>query len=178
MEEIWKDVVGYEGRYQVSNLGRVKSLRMWSSVQRRYCQRERILKQYQNTTGYFQINLKTNGTRRLGLVHRLVAQAFIPNLENKREVNHINGIKADNRVENLEWCTSQYNTIHAYKTGLEIHPTRKVVQYDLQGNQIKEWASIRGASVAVGVYEANISACCRGLRNKAGGYIWKYKDAE
>ena len=176
MQEVWKDISGYEGVYQVSNLGRVKSMRKWSSVQGRYCQREKILKQYQSKTGYLQINLKSEGTRKLGLIHRLVAQAFIPNPDNKREVNHINGNKTDNRVENLEWCTSQYNTVHAYKTGLETHPTRKISQYDLRGDLIKEWDSIREAGNTLGIQEANIGACCRGIRKTAGGYAWEYKE--
>ena len=176
--EVWKDVVGYEGKYQVSNTGKVKSLRMWSSVQKRYISRERILKQYESRCGYLQIGLKTEGNRKLGLVHRLVAEAFIPNVENKREVNHINGIKTDNRVENLEWNTSQQNTIHAYRNGLEKPRCTSVIQCDLQGKSLKEWESIRSASKELNIEERNISACCRGKRNKAGGYIWKYKEAE
>lgn len=176
--EIWKDVVGYEGVYQVSNLGNVKSLRMWSSVQKRYIQREKILKPYKAPTGYLQIGLKSERTRKLGLVHRLVAEAFIPNAENKREVNHINGIKTDNRVENLEWNTSQENTIHAYKKGLEKHCSTKVLQYDLQGNLLREWDSIKEAGAKTNTEPGNISACCRGHRRKAGGYMWSYKEAE
>lgn len=176
--EIWKDVPGYEGKYQVSNLGNVKSLRMWSSVQNRYIQRERIMKPYKGASGYLQINLKTERTRRLALIHRLVASAFIPNTENKREVNHINGIKTDNRVENLEWNTSQQNSIHSYQTGLQIHYTKKAVQCDLQGKPIKEWQSIKEASEETKIERRNINACCRGKRKTAGGYIWKYKEAE
>ena len=176
--EIWKDVVGYEGKYQVSNMGRVKSLRMWSSVQRRYVSRERVLKQHKSLHGYLQIGLKTEGSRKLGLVHRLVAEAFIPNAENRREVNHINGIKTDNRVENLEWNTSHQNKVHAYANGLMKHSTRRVVQIDLRGNAIKEWESIKDAGLGTGAEVRNIGACCRGERKSAGGYIWRYKEAE
>lgn len=176
MEEVWKDVVGYEGKYQVSNYGNVKSLRMWSSVQKRYIQRERVLKPYASKSGYLQVGLKVENTRKLGLVHRLVAEAFIQNPDNKREVNHINGNKSDNRVENLEWNTSQENTVHAYKNGLETHYSRKIEQYDLQGNFIKEWDSIRSAGIGIGIADKNIGACCRGKRKLAGGYIWRYKE--
>lgn len=175
--EVWKDVRGYEGKYQVSNLGNVKSLLKWSSVQNRYIQREKILKQYVGSRGYAQVKLHKNGIK-LGLIHRLVADAFIPNPENKREVNHINGIKTDNRVENLEWNTSRENTIHAYKNGIEKHYTRQVIQFDLQGNIIKEWASLKDAEIELNIAHQNIRKCCVGERNSAGGYRWRYKEVK
>lgn len=176
--EVWKDIPGYEGKYQVSDLGRVKSLRMWSSVQNRYVQRERILKPYLGTAGYLQINLKTEGTRKLAMMHRLVAAAFIPNPEGKEDVNHKNGDKTDNRAENLEWNTRQENIIHSYEHGLQNHYTRKILQYDMQGNIVKEWDSIGGAADGTNTERRNINACCRCKRKSAGGYIWRYKEAE
>lgn len=176
--EVWKDVVAYEGVYQVSNLGNVKSMRMWSSVQGRYIHREKVLRQQKSASGYLQVNLKKECTRKLGLVHRLVAEAFIPNPDHKREVNHINGIKTDNRVENLEWNTSRENKIHAKEIGLAKHHVKAVVQCDLNGVPLKEWKSIREAAKRTNTEEKNISACCRGRRYSAGGYIWKYKEAE
>ena len=107
--EVWKDIAGYEGLYQVSSFGRVKSL--WHG-------RERIRKPHLNHKGYSELNLCKGGNVKGFKVHRLVAEAFIPNPQNKREVNHINGIKADNRVENLEWVTPSENQLHAYNTGL------------------------------------------------------------
>ena len=112
MEEIWEDIVGYEGLYQVSNLGRVKSLdRIDASGHRR---KGKILKPKINHGGYVQINLYNNSIRKTVSVHRIVAIAFIPNddIENKTEVNHLNEVKTDNRVENLQWCSPKENVNH------------------------------------------------------------------
>ena len=108
MIEIWRDVVGYDGKYQVSNFGRVKSFQRG----------ERILKLNLNRHGYLYVRPFRDGKYKNTLVHRLVAQAFVPNPESKREVNHINGIKADNRAENLEWVTASENQQHAFLIGL------------------------------------------------------------
>lgn len=111
MKEIWKDIEGYEGIYQVSNLGRVRSLnyRNKKSIH--------ILKESTNKKGYKVINL-IFGRRKMYLMHRLVAEAFIPNPNNLLQVNHIDGDKTNNNINNLEWCDSTYNSIHAYKIGL------------------------------------------------------------
>lgn len=108
-------------------------------------------------------------------VHRLVAEAFIPNLDNKPQVNHINGIKTDNRVENLEWCTNSENQLHAYKNGLEKPKCqRKVKQYGLDGVFIKQFEYISDAEKELNIDGSSISSCCRNKRKTAGGYIWKY----
>ncbi len=114
--EKWKDIEGYEGYYQVSNLGNVKSLGRYVNNPhggKRYI-RERILKPF-NKKGYLYVDLLKIKQHR---IHRLVAAAFIDNKDDSAEVNHINGIKNDNRVENLEWCTRSENMKHSYKTGL------------------------------------------------------------
>lgn len=119
--EIWKDIKGYEGYYQVSNLGRVKSLNTRLKYRYGYRTRKgRILKPSISHKGYFKITLSKNNKSRNATIHRTVAQAFIPNPENKPCTNHKNGIKTDNRVENLEWCTISENTQHAYDTGLKV----------------------------------------------------------
>lgn len=121
MEEIWKNIVGYEGLYQISNLGRVKSLsriiRHWKEGNSVLV--ERILKPgYDRKNGYYTVVFYKEKKAKTKKIHRLVAEAFIPNPENKPCVNHINGNKTDNRLENLEWCSKKENVIHAHKTGL------------------------------------------------------------
>lgn len=163
MEEIWKDIKGYEGLYEVSNIGRVRSLNK---------RKKRVLKN-ENGYGYLRVSLSKNNKLKHFQVHRLVAQSFIPNVNNFPEVNHINGVKDDNRVENLEWCTRNENELHCYKNNPELHKTSVVNQYDLEGNFIKQWSSIKEAQLKLGIN--NVSACCNNRRKKAGGYIWKYE---
>jgi hypothetical protein len=131
VEEIWKDVVGWEGLYEVSNLGRVKSLDKTIKHNNKNCLaniRGRLLKQCK-ATGYCKIVLAENAHKVSASVHRLVAEAFIPNSESKRTVNHKNGIKTDNRVENLEWATQKENVHHAYQNKLAVGKkwTRQVI---------------------------------------------------
>ena len=116
--EIWKDVKNYEGVYQVSNLGRIRSLKRTIRANNNpYIKNGRVLKTW-NFNGYLCANLCLNGADNKVKVHRIVAEAFIDNPKNKKEVNHINGIRIDNRVENLEWCSHKENIQHAFKTGL------------------------------------------------------------
>lgn len=114
MDEIFKDVKGYEGIYKVSNFGRIKSLG------NNYNRKEKILKGTNNGSGYFMVTLSKHGKQKTDLVHRLVAIAFIQNSENKKCINHIDGNKANNCVNNLEWITYSENNIHAYLIGLKI----------------------------------------------------------
>lgn len=113
MKEIWKDVKEFEGLYQVSNFGRVKSLNY------NHTGKGRVLNPYVDNTGYCQVSLYKNGKMYQKQIHRFVAETFIPNPNNLECVNHINGIKTDNRIENLEWCTRKENIIHALKNGLK-----------------------------------------------------------
>lgn len=119
MEEIWKDIKDYEGLYQVSNLGRVKSLSktLWNGVGY-FESKERILVPGKDKDGYLQVGLYKNKKRKSFKIHRLVGQHFILNEENKPEINHKDGDKQNNNVNNLEWVTSSENSTHAYKAGL------------------------------------------------------------
>jgi hypothetical protein len=112
MKETWKDIDGYEGIYQISTMGRVKRLVGYS------CKRERILKPCPNGRGYLHVGVLKNGKRKNLRIHRSVAVIFIPNPENKPQVNHIDGVKTNNRIDNLEWNTASENIIHAHANGL------------------------------------------------------------
>jgi hypothetical protein len=114
--EIWKDVIGYEGIYQVSNLGRIKRISKNHLCNLRY-QGEYYLKPLDNGKGYLRMKLSNNGSSKRVMLHRIIAEAFINNPENKKVINHINGNKKDNRIENLEWCTQSYNCLHSVKMG-------------------------------------------------------------
>lgn len=184
MEEVWKDIEGYEELYQISNLGRTKSLGRTiertgpkgNKFYRTYP--EKILICHKDLKGYYRTNLALNGRNTTVKIHRLVAQAFIPNPENKPQVNHINGNKKDNRVENLEWTTNNENMKHAYNTGLfddrDMKHRKKVGQYTKEGKLIKEWNSIKEIEDVIGFFATNITACCKGKAKSLKGYIWKY----
>lgn len=161
-EEVWKDIFGYGGDYQVSNLGRVRS-RKWGKL--------KILKPVKNHNGYLTVMLYSDKMRRC-YVHRLVAQAFLPNRKNLEIVNHKNERRDDNRASNLEWCTHYYNNHYSdiYKS------TRKrVVQYSKDMVRIRSYSSQREASRLTGIYQSNISNCCHRKRETAGGYFWRFE---
>lgn len=150
MEEIWKDIIGYEGLYQISNLGRVKSLERLvvcghpKSKPRR--KKEKILNENFDSCGYKHVQLNHKNKFKSFKIHRLIAIHFIPNPFNHPVINHINGIKTDNRLENLEWCTHKHNIQHAIKTGLvkrktgEKHQNSKLTQ-----KQADEIRSLKGS---------------------------------
>lgn len=171
MKEIFKDIDGTGGQYQVSNLGRVKSLK--------HSKRNRediILKPIVDHKGYYYINIYINGKHSTPRIHRLVAKAFIPNLENKPQINHIDGDKSNNSINNLEWVTNQENQIHAYKIGLK--PVKAVAQFDKLGNFIKLWDSSTEASKSLNIDLSHIGQCCKHKRATAGGYKWEYPNKE
>lgn len=163
MCEIWKDIKGYEGHYQVSNMGRVKSLerKILNSRGRYDTKHERILKiQYNKRVDVYEVHLKLKRVRKCYKVHRLVAEAFIPNPENKPEVNHIDGRRENNCVENLEWSTTSENLNHAYQ---KLNRTivrngcrkRKCKSISKEGNE-QIYNSIAEASRSTGISETQI----------------------
>lgn len=193
MEEIWKDIKGYEGLYQVSNLGRVRSLnrvvRHSRGLPYMKTVRGRIMSIDHLSREYRRINLCVNNVRKSFFIHRLVASSFIENNDGLPEVNHLNGIKTDNRATNLEWCTSSDNSKHAIRIGLQkptrpwrgkmgiLNPSSKpVLQLTKQGRRIAEYASAHEAMRATGIDFSFIAMCCRGKCKTAKGYIWKYKE--
>ena len=169
--ENWRDVVGYEGLYKVSNLGNVKN-----------CLSGRILKSSNDKDGYKLINFRKNGVYKTYKVHRIVAQAFIPNPQNLPFVNHKDENKANNRVSNLEFCTNYYN-IH-YGTCIERISkklinrkdlSKSVFQYDKNGNFITEYPSLMEATRKTGIDVGAICRVCQGKQKTAGNFVWKYK---
>lgn len=175
--EIWKDYKDYEGLYQASNLGRMRSLDRWvkskSGSVRFY--KGRILKPYTDKDGYLLVGLWKNNKHKTYKVHRLVAETFLPNPDNLPQVNHKDENPLNNNVNNLEWCNSKYNC--NFGTRIERISKRRsktVLQYDLEGNFIKEWQSTRECG-RNGYDQGNVAACCRGELKKYKDFIWKYK---
>lgn len=187
--EEWRDVVGYEGLYQVSNLGRVKSLtklvRYKGKKPRVYY--EKIIKNYKTSSGYRFVFLYRDTKSAQIYVHRLVAKAFLQNLDNLCDINHIDGCKTNNSVDNLEWCTRSENIKHAYDKGLRNvyidkaikKISKKVVQYSIDGNLVAEYPSAMEAAKQNKYNQSSISLYCRGENKRFKtykGFIWKYKE--
>lgn len=172
--EIWKPIKGYEGLYEVSNLGSVKSLaRKTTSGKHRVC--------HQTKCGYISVGLWKNGAKKQFLVHRLVADAFIPNPNNKPQVNHIDENKSNNRVDNLEWCTNLENHRHGtinkrLSNILKNNPkTSKPVNcYTKNKCFVCLYPSISEAERKTGIFNQSIVQCCKGKLKTAGGFIWEY----
>lgn len=167
-KEIWKDIRDYEGIYEISNFGRVK-------------REKKILKSSKNSMGYYLVSLSKNGKSKTYSIHRLVAETFIPNPSNFSCVNHKDENKENNKLDNLEWCTYQYNTTYrnAIKKRLKTFEKNSklsipIIQYDKEENLIKEWKSIRCVEKKLKIDSGSITKVCKGKRLSAGGYVWKY----
>lgn len=188
-EEIWKDIKNYEGLYQISNFGNLKSIKNG---------REKIIKQNYSQR-YIRNNLWKKCKYKTLSIHRLVAEAFVPNPSNYKIVNHKDGNRYNNNATNLEWCTQSHNVKESYRLGLQKTFTppmakdyipwnkgktmskeyvanhcnsKKVAQYDLEGNLINLWDSASEAQRTLKI--GNITKCCRGERKTSYGFAWKY----
>ena len=196
MEEIWKDIKGYEGCYQVSNLGRVKSLERDihyenGTIKHR---KERIMKP-QNLRGYNGINLYKENTYKVVLVHRLVADAFMQPFEGKTEIDHINTIRSDNRVENLRWVTRKENQnnylTRVHKSAVCKDTAKKIIEYFKRGQHckskpvvqlsldfsfVKRFWGAQDVQNTLGISASDITQICKKKRMKSRGYIWMYEE--
>lgn len=175
-QELWLPVVGYEGLYEDSNLGRVKSLNY------NHTGTERVLRERKNNNGYLYITLYKDGKAKTHRVHRLVAESFIPNPYNLPEVNHLDENPLNNRVSNLQWCDRSYNINYGSRNVkvakvLTNHPSKSkpVLQYTVDGELVREWPSTHEAQRQGGYTQTSISACCLGKLKTYKGFIWRYK---
>ena len=179
MNEIWKDIEGYPN-YMISSMGRVKSLNY------NHTGEEKILKPSLRN-GYYFCNLSLLGKSKKFYIHRLVAQAFIPNYENKPFVDHINTIRTDNKVENLRWTTriennnnpitkSKYVNTITGRNGKQHNSSKSILQFDKNMNFIKKWDNARIANRELNIAYQSISKCCKGKLKTSGGYLWGYAD--
>lgn len=183
-KEIWKDIKGFEGLYQASNLGRIKSLEKFKKGKNGSLAsvKEKILKPGITRNGYYRVALCKNSIRKFYLVHRLVFEAFNCQITEGLQVNHINEIKSDNRLSNLNLMTCKENC--NWGTGIErCHNqlingkcSKAVLQFDLQDILIKEYPSTRQAERETGFAQGNIVKCCKGKYKTAYNYKWKYKE--
>ena len=170
MNEIWKDIQGFEGLYQISNLGRIKSFRQWK---RASCPAEFILKNSVASNGYFMVTLYKDTKRKKFLVHRLVADAFIPNPQNLPHINHKDENPLNNSADNLEWCTPQYNNCYGTARFRAMITTGKPLKQCLiNGQWLATYATTTVASEITGISKKEISACLRGALQSAGGFVW------
>ena len=197
--EIWKDIKNYEGLYQISNLGRVKSLERKVKNKNGYrVVNEKILKPILNNKGYYTYGLRKNSKLEQFLLHRLIGENFLENKNNYPCINHKDGNKLNNNIDNLEWCTYEHNVKEAFRLGLNTYTFQKnfkhnywigkfgkehncsksVLQYDMNENLINEWDSITNASRETNINYYSISNNCRGKQKQAGGFIWKFKEEQ
>ena len=179
MSKAWKEIKGYEGRYLISSSGDVISLN--------YGKRgfAKALTWKVNNKGYAWVELRGNGVRDIRLIHRLVAENFLENPEGFETINHKDENPLNNDVSNLEWCSRSYNVRYS----MNLHPEREnrrnskymdiaVIQFDKDGNVLKEWENARTIFLETGMDDRSIREVCRGNRHSAYGYLWRYANED
>lgn len=171
-KEIWKDVVGYEGYYQVSNIGNVRSCERVTSHGR--IRKAQNMKIHKTNAGYFRVQLCKNGIRKKYHVHRLVALSFVDNPLNKPDVNHIDEDKTNNFVGNLEWCTAKENVNHGNRAKKFAKAKNKPIKAFLPDGTTKEFESLKEASLHFGILKEGISSCALGKRKTYKNTTFKY----
>lgn len=187
MEEILRDIKGLEGKYKASNCGNIYSSFIKSTKQKGsiYGGDYKSISLVKNKNGYLSVMLLINNTRKKVYVHRIIASTFLPNVNNEPVINHKDGNRKNNNVNNLEWCSHSENNLHAFRvlnkkpTFLgcfsDMNPNHKVIkQYDCNFNLIKLWKCEADAERKLGISKTNISACCHYRRKTTGGYIWRF----
>lgn len=163
--ERWADIKGYEGLYQVSDLGRVCRL----------SHGKRKIRRFGSSHGYYVVSLCKEGKTHGYSVHRLVATAFVPNPDNLPQINHKDECKTNNVALNLEWCDATYNNNYGgHPERVSVTKSIDVLQCDLDGNVVKKWRGVSRASRELGICRTSISFCLTGRYRTAGGFIWKY----
>lgn len=177
--ETWKPVVGYEGFYEVSDKGNIRSVDRIETMNdgRTRKKRGKTLTKvwYDGQHHYKGVTLCKNREHKRFSVHRLVAIAFIPNPGNLPEVNHIDENKLNNSADNLEWCNRKQNNTHGtIRVRVAAKQGKKILQLDENGNVIKEWSSEGLAAASTSASQSGISACCRGVCKQSGGFGWRY----
>ena len=176
LNEEFRDIKGYEELYQVSNYGRIKA----KEKKNGWCLNcERIMKTHLDKDNYYRITLCKKGKNKVCGIHRLVAQAFLPNLDKLPEVNHIDTNKINNKVNNLEWCSQDYNLHYADRNEkISKALSIPIIQFTKDNIKIKEFESINQAARELKLSSAHISECCRNLKyhKTYGGFIWKNKE--
>ena len=171
MQELWKEIPGFEGKYEVSNLGRIKSFHKWKRAK---CPEEYILKASLANNGYCQVTLYNGNVRKKFLVHRLVAEAFIPNPEGLPHINHKDENRENNYAGNLEWCTPLYNNRYGTaKFRAMMTRGKPVKQCMLSGEWLATYANVTIAEMITGIPRGNIANCLYGTSKSANGFKWE-----
>ncbi len=183
--EIWKDIEGFEGIYQVSNFGRVRSVTRYVPCRNGFprIEESRIMKQQLNAAGYWEVSLRIDNKKNTRWkVHRLVGKAFVPDYFEGAQINHKDENPKNNNADNLEWCTPKYNSNYKNRTKNWVNSynakNRQIVQMSLDGEVLQIYPSLMEASRATGINSGQICAVCqhRPRYHTAGGFKWKYKE--